>query len=166
MIKYRKGQMIEEVLKYGMVLFFAMIVVIRGYRFMASMEKKACESEIAKLELDMKNIEKNVRKGETELRKYKVPCNADKVYIFDLKKSIDLSLFEKIPIIKDSLETSSNNVFLIKNGKVLDAFYTGELEIDSPYYICFSTSGTLGFFVEGKAKSVRVASQPEQKLCS
>lgn len=164
----KKSQIIGEVLKYGLVIVFAAIVVGMGYKSVNSIKESACKSEISKFELELSNIGKSIRQGEKELRSYNVPCNADKIFIFNLNKNINPNLFDGIPIIKDSLSSgTSNNVFLIKDEKVISLFYAGDMEIDEPYYICFNgVDGSIGFFVEGLSASVKIAIAPEQKLCS
>ena len=166
--KNKKSQIIEEIFKYGLVLVLAGIVVATGYKFIASIKENACQSEIAKFELDLRVIGNNVRLGEKEIRSYKAPCNVDRIYIFDINKSINPDSFEGMPIIKDSLETGgSNNVFLVKDSQVVGLFYAGIIEIDSPHYICFSTlGGDMGFYLEGKARATKVSAAPGQKLCS
>ena len=166
--KSRKAQLIGEIFKYAIVLVLASAVIVMGYRFIGYMKDRACKSELTKFQIDFSNIDKDMRQGEKELRSYSVPCNVDRVYLFDVNKSINPDSFNGIPIIKDSLKSGSDkNVFLIKEGKVLGLFYAGNMEIDNPYYICFSTvSGRINFFVEGLGKSVKVTSEPEQKLCS
>lgn len=164
----KKAQIIGEVLKYGLVIVFAAIVVGIGYKSVNSIKESACKSEIAKFELELSNIGKSIRQGEKELRNYKFPCSADKIYLFDLSKNINPDLFNRSPIIKDSLITgTSNNVFLVKDEKVISLFYAGDMEIDEPYYICFNgVDGSINFFVEGLSASAKIAIAPEQKLCS
>lgn len=159
--------MIEEIFKYGIVIALAALVVVIGYKLIASIKEKGCESEIVKFELEFGNLDKYVRHGEKELRSFKVPCNVDRIYILDLNKTISPDLFSE-PIIKDSLSTgSTNNVFLVRHGQVLSLFNAGNVDIDNPHYLCFSTSsGNLDFYLEGQARSVKMSSAPEQELCS
>jgi len=168
MIKPRKAQIIGEVFKYGMVGVVSIVILIAGYKMINVVKERACETEIAKFEIDLRNIDKSLRFGAKELQSYDVPCKVDKIYFFDLNKTINPENFKEIPIIKDTLESrGNNNIFLVEEGGVKRSFYAGNLEMVYPYHICFLPKfDKISFFIEGAGKSAKVASACDQPECT
>ena len=168
MIKPKKSQIIGEVFKYALIGVFSVIVLIAGYKMVGVVKEKACNTEIAKLEIDMRNIDKSLRFGTKELQSYDVPCKVDQIYFFDLNKNIEPENFKEIPLIKDTLKSrGNNNVFLVKEGEVKRSFYAGNLEMAYPYYICFKPKfDKISLFIEGAGKTAKIASSCEQPECT
>ncbi|MBS3105870.1 hypothetical protein J4234_06470 [Candidatus Woesearchaeota archaeon] len=167
-MKPRKAQIIGEVFKYGMVGVFSVVILIAGYNLVNVVKERACKTEIAKFEIDLRNLDKSVRFGAKELQSYDVPCKADQIYFFDLNRNINSKDFKEIPIIKDSIESSgNNNVFIVKEGEVKRSFYAGNLEMLYPYHICFTPKfDRISFFIEGAGNSAKVASSCDQPECT
>ncbi|MDP3765628.1 MAG: acyltransferase [Nanoarchaeota archaeon] len=167
-LKPKKAQLIGEVFKYVLVGFVSFAVLIMGYKMVNVVKERACKTEIAKFEIDLRNIDKSLRFGAKELQSYYVPCKADRIYFFDKNKKINPEDFKEIPIIKDTLKSGgNNNVFLVKEGDVRRSFYAGNLEMVYPYHICFVPKfDKISFFIEGAGKSVKVASACDQPECT
>ena len=164
---HNKSQIISELFKYLLIGVFAAGILILGYSAINSIKEKGCNTGLAGFELDVKNIGGGLRYGTKELHNYDVPCNVDKIYFFDLAKSINPEEFKDIPIMRDSLKSKSDkNVFLIRKNEVKRSFNAGKLEIENSNYTCFATdSGKLSFFAEGTGKSAIITSAPNQPLC-
>jgi len=164
----RKAQIIGEVFKYAIVGVFSIFILIAGYSLISVVRDRACKTEIAKFEIDLKDIDKNLRAGEKEMQDYDVPCKADSIYFFDLNKKINSDDFKNIPIIKDSLESGGNsNVFVVENGQVKHSFYAGNLEMIYPNYICFVPKfDKISFFAEGTGASAMIRSACNQPECT
>ena len=164
----KKSQVIGEVFKYGLVLFLGALVVGIGYKFVTSINEKACQTELAKFEIELGSLDHNIRQGEKELQSFSAPCSVDKIYFFDINKNIDPALFSGIPLISESISTGgTNNVFLIKSGKVTSMFSAGNIEIDDPHYLCLSAiTKSIEFYVEGQGSSVKITKTPQQRLCN
>ena len=167
MARQRKAQIIGEVLKYALVGFFSVIIVVAGYKLINLVGGRACKTEIAKFEIDLRGIDKNLRAGEKELQTHYMPCRADAVYFFDLNKTINPDDFRNIPLIRDSLRSkANNNVFVIENGDVKRSFYAGDLEIMPPNYLCFAPKfGKISFFAEGTGASAKIEAADSSILC-
>lgn len=168
MINLKKGQIISESFKYVLVGFMSIVILIFGYKTFNIISEKACRTDIAKFEIDLHNIDQSVRFGAKELQSYNAPCNVDRVYFFDLTKSINPEDFKDVPLIKDSLKSGSDkNVFLVKEGSVKDSFNAGNLDIEDGHYICFlSTFGKISFFVENIGVSARITVPSNQPVCT
>ncbi|MBI2656265.1 hypothetical protein HYX03_00825 [Candidatus Woesearchaeota archaeon] len=168
MIKPKKSQIAGEVFKYALIGVFSVIVLVAGYKMVNIVKDRACNTEIAKFEIELRNIDKSLRFGARELQSYDVPCNADQIYFFDLNKNIKAENFKEIPLIKDTLESKgNNNVFLVKEGEVKRSFYAGNLEMAYPYYICFKPKfDKISFFIEGAGKTAKIAGACEQPECT
>jgi len=168
MISSKKAQIIGEVFKYGMVGVVSIVILIAGYNMVNVVKERACKTEIAKFEIDLRNIDKSLRFGTKELQSYDVPCKVDKIYFFDLNKTINPENFKEIPIIKDTLKSKgNNNIFLVKEGDVKRSFYAGNLEMVYPYNICFLPKfDKISFFIEGAGKSAKIAAACNQPECT
>jgi len=164
----KKAQILSEVIKYSLVLIVAVLIVVIGYKAVNLVKEKICNTEIAKFEIEMKGIDKSLRFGARQSQSYDAPCNAEQIYFFGFGKSTSPENFKAIPIIKDALESrSGNNVFIIKNGDVKRSFYAGQLEIDYPYYKCFSPKfGKISFFAEGAGNSAKIIGSCDQPDCT
>ena len=168
MVKPKKAQIAFEVFKYALVAFVSIAVLFGGYKMVNDVKEKACNTEIAKFEIDLRDIDKSSSLGAKELQSYNAPCKADKIYFFDLNKNLNPENFKDTPIIKDALESGSDkNVFLVKKGDVKRSFYAGNLEMIYPYYICFVPKfDKISFFAEGTGKSAKIASACSQPECT
>ncbi len=166
-MKNNKAQIVGEIFKYSLVGIFSVVVLIFGYKMIDLVKERACKTEIAKFEIELKNIDKSVRFGVKELQSYDAPCKVDKIYFFDLSKKIDAEKFDDLPLIKDTLKSGGNNLFLVKGKEVKRSFYAGNLEIEEPYYLCFVPKlERISFFVEGAGKSVKIIKAEGQPLCT
>ncbi|MBI4143361.1 hypothetical protein HY487_00590 [Candidatus Woesearchaeota archaeon] len=168
MLKPKKAQLVGEVFKYALIGVVSVAVIIMGYRMIDVAKERGCKTEIAKFEIELRDMDKSVRYGARELREYEVPCSADRIYFFDLSKRINPDDFREIPIIMDTLKNSGgSNVFIVKGGDVKRSFYAGNLEMAFPYNICFTPKfGKMSFFLEGAGKSAKVASACSQPECT
>jgi len=141
-----------------------------GYKSLATIKDKTCNAELAKFQIDLKNLDKTVKFGDVKEFTYQVPCNSNEILFFDLKQrdKIISSLTNLNPIITDSIESEvEKNVFVVKNNRILSSFYAGNLDIEFPNYICFlPKSGKIDFIVEGKGTSVSVVGGCLQPECT
>ncbi|MBI2657503.1 hypothetical protein HYX08_02300 [Candidatus Woesearchaeota archaeon] len=164
----KKAQLIGEVFKYGLVGVVSVFILILGYKMVSVVKERACNTEIAKFEIELRNLDKSLRYGTRELQTYDVPCKADRIYFFDLSKGIQPENFKDVPIIMDSLRTGGgDNVFVVKEGNVKRSFNAGSLEMIYPYHICFSPKfDKISFFIEGAGKYAKIAASCEQPECT
>lgn len=165
--RQRKAQMVGEVLKYMLAGIFSIFILVAGYKLINLVEDRACRTELAKFEIDLKNLDKSLRAGEKELQSYDVSCKVDAIYFFDLSKAINPDDFNSTPLVRDSLKSKGNsNVFLVEKGDVKRSFYAGSLDIMPPNYLCFAPkSGKISFFAEGTGKSVKIEAADQGSLC-
>lgn len=166
-LKPRKGQA-GELFKYALIVVVSVSVLVMGYKMIDVVRERSCKTELAKFEIDLRNIDKSLRFGAKELQTYDVPCNADRIYFFNLNKEISADDFRDIPVIMDSLKASaSDNVFVVKENEVKRSFYAGNLEMVYPYNICFAPKfGKISFFLEGAGQSAKIAASCNQPECT
>lgn len=162
-----KSQLFSEAFKYILAGLFSILVLVAGYKSVGIIQQRSCAVEIKNFESELKSLDKNLRYGAKELKSYIVPCGAKNIYLFDLSRKIGLENFNKVPVMKDSLNTSRNhNIFLVRENKVIDSFYSGNLEIDMPYYFCLlAMNEKMGFFAEGAANAAKITLPVEQAQC-
>ena len=160
MIFSKKGFLQSEIIR---ILIIAIIVVLTfyfGYRGISRISETSCKSGLALLEKDLQTAVNAMasQTGSVEEKEYKVPCDIGRMYFFDLKAFASLGLelpfepFLSYPQIKDSIEAKvEHNVFLVKDNKITNAFYIGDIKIGPPYYDCYITKyGNLDLYLEGK----------------
>ncbi len=81
----KRGQL-GEVVKYFVIAMIIIFVTFFGYKGFSAFKDKTCKTEVAKFELDLKNIDKTVKYGSVKEITEQVPCDADEIYFFDLSK--------------------------------------------------------------------------------
>ncbi|MBI2542091.1 hypothetical protein HYV80_05265 [Candidatus Woesearchaeota archaeon] len=166
-LRSRRAQIFGEVFKYALLGFASVAILISGYKLVGVVKERSCSTEIANFEIELRNLDKSLRFGAKELQTFDVPCKADKIYFFDLNRNINPDDFKDIPILADSVKSRSNNVFLVKDGKVKRSFYAGNLEMAYPYNICFAPKfDKISFFIESAGKSAKIASSCSQPECT
>ena len=166
-MKPKKAQ-VGEVIKYAIVGVISFAILIAGYKMIGITKDRACKTEMAQFELELKSIGKGSRFGAKELQKINVPCKADRIYFFEPGTGINPEEFRDIPIIMDTLKSGSgNNVFLVENWEVKRSFHAGNFDMIYPHYICFLPKfDGISFFAEGAGKSIKVASACGQPECT
>ena len=164
----KRGQ--GEVIKYVFIAFTILAITFFGYKSLATIKDKACSAELAKFQIDLKNLDETVKFGDVKEFSYPVPCNSNEILFFDLDKRDEIAstLTNLNPIITDSIGSKvEKNVFVVKNNKILSSFYAGNLDIEFPNYLCFlPRSEKIDFIVEGKGTSVSVVSSCLQPECT
>jgi len=166
-IKPKKAQF-GDVIKYALAGVISVMILIAGYKMVEITKDRACKTEMAQFEIEMKNLGKSLRFGAKDLQNINVPCKSDKIYFFQLGNAVNPENFNDIPIMKDMLQGgSNNNIFLVKNGEVTRSFHAGNLEMVYPHYICFVPKfDIISFFTEGAGKSIKVAGACGQPECT
>ncbi|HJN56877.1 MAG: hypothetical protein QF436_01995 [Candidatus Woesearchaeota archaeon] len=153
----KKGQL-GDVIRHVIIAFIIVSVTFFGYSTFAKFKNKACKTEIAKFEIDLRDIDKTVKYGSVREIIEQVPCNADEIYFFDLNKDIKLDFLDHLPLLKDSVQSKAEkNVFIVKDDKIIDSFYAGNLDMDFPNYRCFIPKfDKINFFLEGRGTKATV----------
>ena len=166
-MSYKKSQLFSEAFKYILAGLFSILILIAGYKSISAIQQRSCAAEIKNFESELKSLDKNLRYGAKELKSYIVPCGAKNIYFFDLSGKIDLEQFNEVPLMKDSLNTSGNhNLFLVRENKVISSFYSGNIDIDVPYYFCLlAKNEKIEFFSEGAAAAAKITLPGEQAQC-
>lgn len=164
----RKSQVASEVFKYLTVIVISAVILVGGYKFINIITSRSCQTDLSRLETDLRNMNKGMRYGEKELKTLKMPCGVKEVYFLDLKKKINPDLFNAVPIIKDSVQDgAANNIFLAVGRDIKHSFYAGSLEIENPGYLCMeSNAGQISFYVESVGESARMTISSGQLQCS
>ena len=167
---HKKSQGASEVFKYLLVMLITAVILVGGYKVINIINSRSCQADLAKFEIGIKNIDKNLRYGEKELKTFTVPCNSDKIYMLDLKKlnsGYTVGTFSSVPVIKNSLQDrAGSNTFLAAGNTVKQSFYAGNLEIQNPGFFCLNpVSGKISFFIEGVGESARITLPSTQVQC-
>ena len=165
-IMKKRGQA-DQAIKYIIIAVIIAVITFFGFKSFTTLKDRMCKAEIASFQIDLKNLDKEVKYGNVKEFTKQVPCGADKIYFFDLDK-VNVNFLNDLPLVKDSIESSvKKNVFLIKNNNIMDSFYAGNLDIEDPNYICFLPKfGRISFKLEGLGVSARVYIKDLQPVCN
>lgn len=165
----KKSQAASEVFKYLLVIFISAVILVAGYKVIEIINSRSCQADLARFEIDLKNVNSGLRYGEKELKNLAVPCSVDRIFILDLSKAKTddfVAGANNIPIIRNSIETRAiNNVFLMSGENVKNQFYIGHITIDSKYICLKPASGQISVFAEGTGEYTRITPGQNQILC-
>ena len=131
----KKGQ--AEVIRFFIIAIIIVAITLFGYKSFTAIQDRICTAEIVKFQTDLKNLDRIVDYGSIKKFSKQIPCQVDEIYFFDLNKKINLDILDNQPLLKDSIESNERkNIFLMKDDKIMDSFYAGNLNINFPNYIC------------------------------
>lgn len=142
----------NQIFVYVLGLVIIAGILILGYKMIFSVKNTESGAQIealkSSLQKDVNGITSEYDNKRTFLKtissRYIQVCFADIA-----QKQAILSDDSANPIVKDSVEDSDNNVFLI-NGQIV-AFKINELRVDKPYH-CYNTTGMLNYTLQGKGE--------------
>ncbi|MBI2655949.1 hypothetical protein HYX06_06020 [Candidatus Woesearchaeota archaeon] len=164
----KKGEIYSSVIKYILMAFFSLVVLVAGFKGVTFIRDRACNAELANFEIELSGIDKELRFGAKEQKDFRIPCKTSQIYFFDLGKKINPNDFNSLPLIKNAIATnSSKNVFIVDRGKVKKSFYAGNIEAIYPYYMCLKPKfDRVSFFAEGKGQSALLTGACGQPDCT
>ena len=162
-----RAQIVGGIIKYLLIALASVVILAAGYKVVNILNDRGCMTEITEFEIELGNLGMSLRYGEKEQQTFDVPCGADRIYIFDKKGRVNTAIFNEFPLMKDSLESGGNNIFLIKNGQVKRSFSIQNLDIVQPYYKCLMPKfGRMYFLAEGTGTSAKIESAADQPECT
>src|SRR3989338_11145593 len=104
----KRGQ-IGEIFKYVLIALVAASILLFGYKSFVMVREKGCLTELADFETDLKGLDEGIGFGTVLEKTLLTPCNVDEIYFFNLGKNISLDTFNRIPLLKDSLQSGVKN---------------------------------------------------------
>ncbi len=164
----KRGYISGEVIKYMLIAFIVIIIQIAGFKLYQVVKDQQCQTELTRFKIELENLPNSIELGSVDERSYSAPCNAEEILFIDLEQSRDLSVFDKYPLIKDSLKSGiKKNVFVMKDSALISSFYAGNLEFAFPYYSCLiPKNNQVSFFIEGKGIKANLIPGCSQSECT
>ena len=123
----------------GLILFF-------GFRLFGDVAETSCQTDMTKFKVDMEHfLDDSAGAAERSMEKQlRVPCGADKVLFFDRDKQVLFDGFERYPEVENILGSQTDeNMFLIKNGEIIQSLHLPNISIKVPYFLCAATDHNL-----------------------
>ncbi len=158
----KRGQIQGEFFRHFLIVFAVAFMVILGIFIIAKVRSTSCTTSMEVFKAQMKSSVEELHGdlGSINQEEINVPCGVDQIYFVDLEKdstALTTSLTQ-YPLLKDAILTNTGeNVFMIKDGKVVDSFFAGDIELQRPYYVCSETSNKdLDLYMGGKGDSTEV----------
>jgi len=152
----KTGQFVSGTLLYAITAIIIVLLTVFGFKFMKSLQQQRCETELLMFKTDLAESVDSIshKYGVVEDKSYGSLCSVDEVYFLDVNKIQEFD----IPEINNLLSSNSGeNVFLLKDEKIVDAFRADNFDIAYPNYQCIVTSkGKLRFHLESTGSGVDV----------
>ena len=145
------------------------VVVIFGYNIIKDNINRQCLTNLnlfeEKAKAVMEGIAHNI--NSVEEFNYKGLCDVNMVYFVDKDKEVNASEFSEIPEVMGDVDSDSKkNVFLMAGNEFRESFYVGDIDIPSPYHLCFMVKkGRLLMMLEGKGVSTRLRHKENMFNC-
>ncbi|MEA2035983.1 MAG: hypothetical protein U9O94_00635 [Nanoarchaeota archaeon] len=149
----KRGQFSGHLVTWIVVILIIGMSMIFGFNSVETIRHKSCIAQSvffdANLKPDIETMSSQL--GSVSEKTYPVPCDIEKIYIFDLAQEIDEDIKEEQPIIYDSLESGSNyNVFFMRDGNLERSMYIPDIQLEYPSYRCFEIhGGGVKMYLEG-----------------
>ena len=144
-------------------------IFLFGYNAIAKFREKQCEAEFYTFVNDLEATieELSRRAGAVEEKTYPFSCQIGKIYFIDISKEMDDDFIDDFPIMGDSVESGAKeNMFLMKDGEIVNNFYIGEISIVPPYYNCFKPAGDqIEMLLQGEDGKVLITHLMERYSC-
>jgi hypothetical protein len=139
----KKGQIQAQVFVYVLAMLVISMVLLYGYRSIATMQERAKQVDILSLKHEViKSIEKVSNDfGTVRAPTFNIPKEYSEICFIDIDNSPATELQSEHPLVYEAWEDESANVFIIKD-LVDESFMVGEsdislIDIDHPNYLCF-----------------------------
>src|SRR3989344_1722116 len=162
-----RSELISEVFKYVLVAVVASLIFAGGYKIIEMVQSSLCNAELSEFELDVRGIGENLNFGSKELQTQKTPCDADRIYFFDLGRGMVPELINETPLVTKLVEGGTSNVFIIKDNDIRHHFNAGGITIDYPHYICLQTNlGSISYYAAGAGNSAKITVKDGQPECT
>jgi len=148
---------IGQVFVYILAIVVAGLIILYGYRAIASFKGQAEDIALVNFKTSIENDIESMatRFGSVRTQEYDVP--GDEVCFIDLSKDADSTLRTKSAIIYDSWNATANqNIFLIPMADV--QIYAESLRVNGTGYFCTEAKqGRITIRLEGKGDSTLVS---------
>lgn len=142
----KKAQIHGQVFIYILTLIITAAILLYGYNAITSISTKAEQVEFVKFKNDLKQDFETISSdyGSVEVETYSVPSKVKEIcfyqrgnapYFLDFPENIN-------PLIKDSIDDTDNNVFLVMSNAIPDPMKLSRIEISNDGYniLCIKIS--------------------------
>ena len=158
----KKSQMIGQVFIYIVTVVVVGVILLFGYNAIMTVKEKSDEVIISKFKSDVANMVEITASdfGSVKIKYFELPARYTKacfVKNYGGFPGATSTLFNKYPIMKDSVEDEvEKNLFLIENS-VRESFFVGDVDVTSDVY-CFNTvNNRIRIKFEGKGNHALLA---------
>jgi hypothetical protein len=145
------------------------VVIIFGYNIIKDNINRQCLTNLNLFEEKAKAVIDGIAHNINSVEEfnYKGLCDVNMIYFVDKDKEVNASEFNETPEIMDDVDSDSkNNVFLMADNEFRESFYVGDIDIPSPYHLCFMVKkGRLLMMLEGKGVSTRLRHKENMFNC-
>lgn len=133
-----------QAFRFFIIIFISVMIIVFGFTAIKSMREASFKASLATFRQNLKTSVAATAsdKGSVNEENYKLPTGVEKVYFIDNKKNISAfsdSLSEYPDLVQAVLENTDENVFVVRDGEIVDSFNGGDIELNKPYFVCTDT---------------------------
>lgn len=156
----------DNVMVYILAVVILGAIALVGWKMVFSTTSQLCKTELIDFELNMNKIPL-LPTGTVKEFSFDVPCNANKVLVFDSTELPDAGHFSDYPLISDGIIGNiRTNIYVLQNEKIVDSFDVGYLMVGDPYLLCAaSQDGKISFQTEAFGLGVSLSLVDTQQSC-
>ncbi len=157
----------DQAMIYVLVAVILGAIALVGWKMVFSTTSRYCNAGLVDFQVKLEEISA-LRNGITEEESFNVPCDANKVVIFDSDAPLNPDLIKNFPLLRDLVVSkSSKNVFLIRGQTIIESWTMPFVNIDDPYLLCAAPqSGKVDFHIEIARGETNITLQNPKQDCS
>ena len=159
----KKAQIQGQVFIYILTLIITGAILIYGYNAITSIKERADQVELVNFKTKLKSDFETISSdhGSTRTKTYNVPSKVKEICFYqkgvsEVENSAAIINIEN-SLIRDSLQDTDNNVFLVSGGNKIDPMELTTIKLSEGQILCINiTNNRLKLRLEGFGDSVLV----------
>jgi hypothetical protein len=145
-------------MRYVLGFLTVLAVILLSVEVMQRVGDRVCETETAEFKSRLTGAVSMVQNvpGRYNTERFKMPCDSDKAYFFELDKPVPVDSYNHSGIMFHGIKSHSpNNIYLFRGEELRAAIPMEGFRIGYPHYLCFDTQQDRLFLgVEGRLNGV------------
>ncbi|MBI2545834.1 hypothetical protein HYV81_01500 [Candidatus Woesearchaeota archaeon] len=164
----RQSQLAVHPIMFLYIAFGFAIAALAGVKIYNYVQDSQCRTALITLKsnVDSDFTEIASRQGSVMERSYTYSCDTDAIYFVDAAQNIPQDAFNQSAEIQNSLfGSTTDNLFILRKGRLFASFNIGQLSLRHPYYQCFNTTGVkrLELLIQGEGNGVSLSHTEKYK---
>ncbi len=166
----KRGQIQSNVFMFVFILIIISLTLVFGYMYIKRLQDSQAQIEVENFKTKLKNDANSISAeyGSIIEKTYLLPAKYDKIIFADLKYKEDIlesGSLDEYPLIKNSIENTDHNVYIISGNIIADSFNVDNLnmEKETPVITIPVRKGELKVKIHGKGDSFGILETAEEE---